>query len=316
MFGCSVYESHPVPKNLKQEINNLYKRYPPPDGFVSIDEPEAITKSDRGTYGGWYCSSMNSKDLISYYKKMLANDGWTMREDHSFNISTGNETKYVTFGKEGFEIALEFVNDEITPDEKKGPTASIGDLSLIPTDIDMISAQETSEDLRYSIGKFDKSFEPTPELRREFIKIIADLPSNVAKAVEGLSDEHLDTPYRPEGWTVRQTVHHIADSHMNAFVRFRLALTEDLPTIRPYYEDLWAELADSKLPVDVSLKLVDGLHTRWTTMLNSMSDADFQKKLNHPESGEWTLDKMLGMYAWHSRHHTAHITNLRERLGW
>jgi uncharacterized damage-inducible protein DinB len=179
-----------------------------------------------------------------------------------------------------------------------------------------MEAQQTSEDLRYPIGKFDKSFEPSSELRLEFIKTIADLPSNVANAVKGLSDEQLDTPYRPEGWTVRQTVHHIADSHMNAFVRFRLALTEDLPTIRPYYEDRWAELGDSKLPVDVSLRLIDGLHTRWAAMLNSMSDADFQKKLNHPESGEWTLDTMLGLYAWHSRHHTAHITNLRHRSNW
>ena len=179
-----------------------------------------------------------------------------------------------------------------------------------------MEAQQTLDDLRYPVGKFDKSFEPTPELRLEFVKIIADLPLNVARAVEGLSDEQLDTPYRPEGWTVRQTVHHIADSHLNSICRFKLALTEDVPTIRPYYEDRWAELADSKLPVDVSLKLVDGLHARLAAMLNSMSDTDFQKKLNHPESGEWTLDKLLGLYAWHSLHHTAHITNLRERNGW
>jgi Mycothiol maleylpyruvate isomerase N-terminal domain. len=179
-----------------------------------------------------------------------------------------------------------------------------------------MQAQQTSDDLRYPVGKFDKTLEPTPELRREFVKIIADLPSNVSNAINGLTDEQLDTPYRPEGWTVRQTVHHIADSHLNSFCRFKLALTEDTPTIRPYYEDRWAELPDSDMPVETSIKIIDGLHSRWTALLNSMSDTDFQKKLNHPESGEWTLDKMLGMYAWHSQHHTAHITNLRNRNGW
>ena len=173
-----------------------------------------------------------------------------------------------------------------------------------------------SEDLRFPLGKFDKSIEITPELRKEFIQTIAQLPTNLEKAVSGLNDEQLETPYRPEGWTIRQTVHHVADSHLNAYTRFKLALTEDMPTIRPYAENRWAELADSKMPIDVSLKIVEGIHARWTNLLESMSDADFQKQLNHPESGAWTLEKMLALYEWHSRHHTAHITKLRERNGW
>lgn len=173
-----------------------------------------------------------------------------------------------------------------------------------------------SEDLKYPIGKFDKNFELTAELKRQFTNDISELPRKVKAAIDNLNDEQLDTPYRPGGWTVRQTVHHIADSHLNSVVRFKLALTEDVPTIRPYYEDRWAELKDSFLPVEPSMKMIEGLHLRWTTLLNSMSDADFQKKLNHPDSGEWTLGQFLGLYAWHGRHHTAHITKLRERNGW
>jgi uncharacterized damage-inducible protein DinB len=178
-----------------------------------------------------------------------------------------------------------------------------------------MTSPEITEDLRYPIGKFDKST-IDPARRAEYIQIIADLPKNITAAVDGLTDEQLDTPYRPGGWTVRQTVHHIADSHINSYCRFKLALTEEEPTIRPYYEDRWAELADSQLPVAVSLSLIDGLHRRWTTMLNSMTSADFEKKFNHPESGEWTLGGTIALYAWHSRHHTAHITHLRERAGW
>ena len=173
-----------------------------------------------------------------------------------------------------------------------------------------------SEDLRYPIGKFDKNFEITVALRREYINEIAELPKKLKAAVENLNDEQLDTPYRPEGWTVRQTVHHIADSHLNSFVRFKLALTEDAPTIRQYFEDRWAELEDSRLPIDYSMKITEGVHARWTTLLKAMSDEDFARKLVHPESGEWTLENTLGLYAWHSRHHTAHITKLRDRNGW
>ncbi len=173
-----------------------------------------------------------------------------------------------------------------------------------------------SEDLRYPIGKFSKDIEITPELRKEFVGDIAALPANVKKSAEDLTDEQLDTPYRPEGWTVRQLVHHIADSHLNSIVRFKLALTEDAPTIRPYYEDRWAKLEDSFLPIEPSIKIIEGLHLRWTSLLSSMSDEDFQKKLIHPESGEWTLEQFLGLYSWHSRHHTAHIVNLRKKEEW
>ncbi|MGC2235825.1 MAG: bacillithiol transferase BstA [Pyrinomonadaceae bacterium] len=173
-----------------------------------------------------------------------------------------------------------------------------------------------SEDLRYPVGKFEPVGEVTPELRREFIQTITDLPQNLARTVEGLNDEQLDTPYRPGGWTVRQTVHHVADSHLNSYCRFKLAVTEEKPTIRPYYEDRWAELADSKLPIDVSLSLIEGIHTRWVALLESFTDEDFAKELIHPESGVWTMDKFLGLYDWHSKHHTAHIAKLRERNGW
>jgi uncharacterized damage-inducible protein DinB len=169
-------------------------------------------------------------------------------------------------------------------------------------------------ELRYPIGEFDRANFTD---RDENLRTIAGLPARLAEAVDGLTDEQLDTPYRDGGWTVRQTVHHIADSHMNSQIRFKLALTEDeVPTIKPYYEDRWAELGDSKLPVDVSLRLIDAIHTRWSTLLASMSDADFEKKFIHPETGEWTLEGALALYAWHSKHHTAHITSLCERMGW
>lgn len=173
-----------------------------------------------------------------------------------------------------------------------------------------------NEDLRYPVGEFDKNIELSSDKRAEFIQIIRDLPKNLAAAVRGLSDEQLDTPYRPEGWTVRQTVHHVADSHINSISRFKLAMTEENPTIRPYFEDRWAELADSQLPVDVSLKIIEGVHARWTVLLESMTDDDFQKPLIHPDSGEWTIEHFLALYAWHCRHHTAHIMRLRERNDW
>jgi hypothetical protein len=179
-----------------------------------------------------------------------------------------------------------------------------------------MTTPEISEDLRYPVGKFDRST-IGPERRTEFIKTITDLPNNIKTAVKDLNEHQLDTPYRPGGWTVRQTVHHVADSHINSYCRFKLALTEDEPpTIVPYYEDRWAELADSKLPIDVSLAVIDGIHQRWTTLLNSMSDADFNRVFKHPETGDWTLDGALALYAWHSKHHTTHITRLREREGW
>jgi len=178
------------------------------------------------------------------------------------------------------------------------------------------TAEAVSKDLRYPIGEFDASIEITNELRKDWIQTINDLPTKIAEAVEGLNDEQLDSPYRLEGWTVRQTVHHVADSHINSLCRFKLAMTEENPTIRPYFEDRWAELADSLLPIDVSLKIIEGIHVRWTALLESLTEADFKRPLIHPDSGEWTIEKFLALYAWHSRHHTAHITRLRTRNGW
>lgn len=169
-------------------------------------------------------------------------------------------------------------------------------------------------DLRFPIGKFDPSMYAS---REENINTLAGLPAKLRAAVDGLSDEQLDTQYRPDGWTLRQTVHHIADSHINTLVRFKLALTEDAPpTIKPYHEERWAELADSKLPVDVSLSIIDGVHRRLAEMLRSLSDAEFQKEFIHPETGPWTVEKATALYAWHSKHHAAHITATRERNGW
>ena len=174
-----------------------------------------------------------------------------------------------------------------------------------------------TNDLRYPIGEFDRNYDVSTAARADRINTIAELPRAVAAAVSGLSDAQLDTEYRPGGWTVRQTVHHIADSHSNSLTRFKLALTEDTPpTIRPYYEDRWAELADSKLPIDVSLKMIEGIHIRWSALLNSMSDDQFEREFVHPETGNWPLEGALALYAWHSQHHTAHITRLREREGW
>ncbi|NOT48649.1 MAG: putative metal-dependent hydrolase [Acidobacteria bacterium] len=169
------------------------------------------------------------------------------------------------------------------------------------------------QDLSFPIGKFDIA---NYSSRAENINTISNLPANITTAVDGLNDEQLDTRYRPEGWTLRQTVHHIADSHANSMIRFKLALTEEAPTIRPYYEDRWAELNDSKLPVDVSLAMIDAIHTRWRELLHSMTDADFEREFIHPETGNWTLEKALALYAWHSRHHTAHIAGTRERHRW
>ncbi len=172
-------------------------------------------------------------------------------------------------------------------------------------------------DLSFPIGQFDRNYETTPEAREQRIETIKNLPNAVTAAVAGLSDEQLDTPYRPDGWTVRQTVHHIADSHANSLIRFKLALTEDdPPTIKPYYEERWAELGDSKLPVAVSIKMIEAIHERWAALLESMSDDDFQKAFIHPETGIWRLESALALYEWHSRHHTAHITHLRDREGW
>lgn len=172
------------------------------------------------------------------------------------------------------------------------------------------------EDLRYPIGRFKAPASSEPAVRAEQISILRQLPATLQTAVSGLSYTQLDTPYRDGGWTVRQLVHHIADSHANAFVRTKLALTEGWPTIKPYDEAAWAKLADSRLPIDGSLAMIAALHERWVALLESLSDADFRRGYNHPENGRQDLATVLAIYAWHSRHHTAHITNLRKRQNW
>lgn len=171
--------------------------------------------------------------------------------------------------------------------------------------------------LRYPVGRFvPPSGSSTAESRSIHIQTLRLLPGNLRAAVSGLSDLQLDTSYRDGGWTVRQVVHHVADSHSNSYVRFKLALTEEWPTIKPYDEKAWAKLSDSRLPVEVSLKWIEALHERWVVLLESMSEEDFQKGFVHPEMGRQKLETTLALYDWHSRHHTAHITGLRERSGW
>jgi len=173
------------------------------------------------------------------------------------------------------------------------------------------------EDLRYPIGKFQWNREATAEDRSRHVAAIAELPAKLRAAVAGLSEVQVDTPYRPGGWTARQVVHHVADSHMNAYVRMRLAITESEPLIKTYDEKAWAGLIDARLaPVESSLRLVEGLHERWVLLLRSMSAGDFARKFNHPERGLTDLDWITQVYAWHGRHHVAHITSLRQRQGW
>jgi hypothetical protein len=171
-------------------------------------------------------------------------------------------------------------------------------------------------DLRYPIGKFHRVENTTESQRREFISAIADAPARLRAAVAGLSAAQLDTPYREGGWTVRQVVHHVPDSHMNAYVRFKLALTETEPTIKTYEEGLWADLPDSKSPIEPSLALLENLHKRWVILLESLSPSDWLKKFRHPELGTLALETNLALYAWHGRHHVAHITSLRQRNAW
>jgi hypothetical protein len=172
------------------------------------------------------------------------------------------------------------------------------------------------EDLRYPIGRFTPALSSDPPVRVGQITTLRLLPSTLQSAVYGLTQLQLDTPYREGGWTVRQLVHHIADSHANAYCRTKLALTEHWPTIKPYDEAAWARLADSRLPIDGSLAMIGSMHERWVTLLESLSDADFERGYNHPENGRQNLATVLAIYSWHSRHHTAHITNLRARQNW
>ncbi len=172
-------------------------------------------------------------------------------------------------------------------------------------------------DLRFPIGRFKLEGAPTDEDIHHAIDEIVEAPAKVRAAVEGLTPEQLDTPYRPGGWTVRQVVHHVPDSHLNSYCRFKLALTEEEPTIRAYHEDRWAELEEARTaPVEVSLALLESLHRRWVLMLKSLTPADFQRTFRHPEIGVVSLAQNVCLYAWHGRHHVAHITSLRERMGW
>jgi uncharacterized damage-inducible protein DinB len=175
----------------------------------------------------------------------------------------------------------------------------------------------STADLRYPAGRFQAPTTISADDRVRLIEEIAQLPQRLRAAVEGLSDAQLATPYREGGWTVRQVVHHLADSHMNSFVRFKLALTEDAPTIKPYKEAAWAETQDARnAPLDPSLALIEGLHERWVALLKSLGDSEYQRVFRHPERGEMRLDVNLALYAWHCRHHLAHIESLRRRMGW
>jgi hypothetical protein len=173
------------------------------------------------------------------------------------------------------------------------------------------------EMLRYPIGKYDRSLPITSESHEAALKSIEEHPSELRAAVITLSDEQLDTPYRPGGWTLRQTVHHLADSHMNAYIRMKLALTEENPTIKPYEEKLWSELADNKIaPIELSLNLLEGLHARWVICLRSLNQDQWKRSFLHPETGATTLEIAAQLYAWHGKHHLTQITNLRDRMEW
>lgn len=172
-------------------------------------------------------------------------------------------------------------------------------------------------DLRYPIGTFSWPDTVTGADREKWIEDVAQTPARLRAASGGLSPAQLDTPYRPDGWTVRQVIHHIPDSHMNCYTRFKLALTEDDPAIKVYEEDLWARLEDTKdTPIETSLALTDALHARWVILLRSLNPAQWKRTFRHPQHGSVALDRNLAFYAWHGRHHVAHITALRERSGW
>jgi DinB superfamily len=175
----------------------------------------------------------------------------------------------------------------------------------------------TLDQLKYPIGTFQPTENITDKHIQLWIRDIELLPSQIRLAVVGLDDAQLDTPYRPDGWTVRQVVHHVADSHMNGYIRVKLALTEDNPTIKPYEEHLWAELPDSKMPIDISLKIIDSVHARWVEILRGLNADQFERTFHHPANNTvMPLKQHSGLYSWHGRHHTAHIENLKLREGW
>lgn len=173
------------------------------------------------------------------------------------------------------------------------------------------------EALRFPIGRVETKSELTPAEREEMIRVLEELPARMREALDGLTDEQLDTPYRPEGWTLRQVVHHVPDSHVNSYVRFKLAVTEENPTIQLYDEKAWAEQAEAREgPVEMSLVLLEGLHRRWVAWLRSMPEEAWSRTVDHPEAGPLNLHQLLCIYEWHARHHLAHITATREREGW
>ena len=178
--------------------------------------------------------------------------------------------------------------------------------------------EEELELLKYPIGRYTGKDPVTEQDIRWYINTIELFPAKLKHAVTGLSEDELDTPYREGGWTIRQVVHHMADSHLNSYIRFKLALTEDVPAIRPYFEDRWAELPEAKTgAIELSLPLLEALHKQWTAMLNNLAPQQLKLRLYHPESKmEMTVEYLMGLYAWHSEHHLAHIVNLKKRLGW
>ncbi len=173
-----------------------------------------------------------------------------------------------------------------------------------------------ASELSYPIGRFSVRLATTAETRRQAIDDIEALPAKMRLALAGLGDRELDRPYRPDGWSVRQLVHHVADSHMNGYIRLKLALTEANPLIKPYEQDRWAQLTDSRMPIALSLGILDGVHARWTLLWRAMGEPEFERTFTHPELGPLTTNIHAHLYGWHSRHHVAHITALRQREGW
>ena len=172
-------------------------------------------------------------------------------------------------------------------------------------------------DPRYPIGKFSYTGPLTETQKQQYLDDIEQTPARLRAALRGLSDPQLNTPYRDGGWTLRQLAHHVPDSHMNSYIRCKLALTEDGPTIKPYLENLWAELPEARqAPIEVSLALLDSLHQRWMLMLRELTDQEWKRNFVHPELGPMSLEKNLVLYSWHGRHHVAHVTSLREKMGW
>ncbi len=176
----------------------------------------------------------------------------------------------------------------------------------------------TIAQLKYPIGKFEKPTVITKDIVNKWISDIATFPKRLFSEVMTLTDEQLDTAYRPDGWTIRQVIHHCADSHMNSLTRLKLALTEDEPTIKPYFEERWAELADCKnMPIEPSLKMLEGIHERWTVILTHLTESDMKRTFIHPQNGsKFRLDENIGLYAWHCNHHLAHITETKKRNNW